>query len=131
MIRYSTDKPVDIEQVIHLYKTSFIELKRPVEDKDKMQALIEHANVVISAWDNSTLVGLCRGFSDFNFVTYISDLAVLNNYQNQGIGKELLAKVREFTDHSTRLVLLSNVSANAYYDKLGFSRHDRAWVLDS
>ena len=131
MIRYSTDKPVDIEQVIHLYQTSFLELKRPVEDKDKMQALIEHANVVISAWDNSTLVGLCRGFSDFNFVTYISDLAVLKDYQNQGIGKELLAKVKDFTDHSTRLVLLSNVGANAYYDKLGFSRHDRAWVLDS
>ena len=131
MIRYSTNKPVDIEQVIHLYKQSFIELKRPVEDKDKMQALIEHANVVISAWDNSTLVGLCRGFSDFNFVTYISDLAVLKEYQNQGIGKELLAKVKDFTDHSTRLVLLSNVSANTYYEKLGFSRHDRAWVLDS
>ena len=130
MIRYSTNKPVDIEQVIHLYKQSFIELKRPVEDKDKMQALIEHANVVISAWDNSTLVGLCRGFSDFNFVTYISDLAVLKDYQNQGIGKKLLAKVKDFTDHSTRLVLLSNVSANTYYEKLGFSRHDRAWVLD-
>ena len=130
MIHYTTEKSVDIEQVIHLYKQSFIELKRPVEDKLKMEALIDHANVIITAWDNKTLVGICRGFSDFNFVTYISDLAVLKDYQNQGIGKELLAKVKDFTDHSTRLVLLSNVSANTYYEKLGFSRHDRAWVLD-
>ena len=130
MIHYTTEKSVDIEQVIHLYKQSFIELKRPVEDKLKMEALIDHANVIITAWDNKTLVGICRGFSDFNFVTYISDLAVLKDYQTQGIGKELLAKVKDFTDHSTRLVLLSNVSANTYYEKLGFSRHDRAWVLD-
>ena len=131
MIHYTTEKSVDIEQVIHLYKQSFIELKRPIENKHKMQSLIDHANVVISAWDDTTLVGICRGFSDFNFVTYISDLAVLKEYQNQGIGKELLGKVRAFTDHSTRLVLLSNVSANTYYENLGFSRHDRAWVLDS
>lgn len=130
MIHYTAEKSVDIEQIIHLYKQSFIELKRPVEDKLKMQALIDHANVFITAWDDTTLVGICRGFSDFNFVTYISDLAVLKDYQNQGTGKELIAKVKEFTEYSTRLVLLSNVSANTYYEKLGFTRHDRAWVLD-
>ena len=130
MIHYTAEKSVDIEQIIHLYKQSFIELKRPVEDKFKMQALIDHANVFITAWDDTTLVGICRGFSDFNFVTYVSDLAVLKDYQNQGIGKELIAKVKEFTEYSTRLVLLSNVSANTYYEKLGFTRHDRAWVLD-
>ena len=130
MIHYTAEKSVDIEQIIHLYKQSFIELKRPVEDKFKMQALIDHANVFITAWDDTTLVGICRGFSDFNFVTYVSDLAVLKDYQNQGIGKELIAKVKEFTEYSTRLVLLSNVSANTYYEKLRFTRHDRAWVLD-
>tara|TARA_A100001015_G_scaffold70737_1_gene78341 strand:+ start:1006 stop:1404 length:399 start_codon:yes stop_codon:yes gene_type:complete len=129
MIHFTTDKSVDLDLIIDLYEESFIEIKRPTSSKDEMKSLFEHANLVVCAWDNSKLIGICRGFTDFSFVTYIADLAVTEKYRNKGIGKSLLDYAFNYSEKSKRLVLLSNESANSYYKKLGFEKHNRAWIL--
>ena len=129
MVSYSTDKNIDLDQLITLYKNSFTEIPRPVDSKSKIQDLLTHSNLIISAWNDKNLIGICRGFTDFNFVTYISDLAVARPYQKKGIGKELLNQAKLYSKDSKRLVLLSSVAANSYYKKIGFESHERAWLL--
>nr|WP_234898228.1 GNAT family N-acetyltransferase [Aeromonas veronii] len=52
--------------------------------------MLDHANLLITAWQGETLVGVARSVTDFHFCCYLSDLAVTESVQGQGIGKALI-----------------------------------------
>jgi predicted N-acetyltransferase YhbS len=74
-------------------------------------------------------VGIARTLTDFLYVGYLADLAVRASHQRQGIGVELIRKTRERMGPRSMLVLLSAPKAVGYYPRLGFKRHESAWVL--
>ena len=69
-----------------------------------------------------------HAFDDEFFGTK-SDLAVDLKYQRHGIGKELIRRTQAELGPETSLILLSAPAAIDYYPKLGFVRHESAWVL--
>ena len=91
--------------------------------------MLRHANLVVTAWDEDLLVGIARTLSDFAYVGYLADLAVRASHQRQGIGTALIQKTREQMGSRSMLVLLSAPKAVAYYPKIGFIRHESAWIL--
>lgn len=125
--RYGNDLILD--QVIDLYRDSTLGERRPIEDRDTMEAMLRHANLVVTAWDAERLVGLSRTLTDFAYVGYLSDLAVAVAYQGRGIGTELMARTQARMGPRSMLVLLAAPKAVDYYPKVGFKRHDSAWVL--
>ena len=104
---------------------------RPTTDLSLLKKMLEHANLVISCWKDSQLIGVCRAFSDFSYVTYVSDLAIHADYQNKGIGRSLLDHTKKESGLGVKIVLLSAPSANSYYEKLNFISHPRAWVHEN
>ncbi len=50
---------------------------------------------MIGAYADNRLVGIARGLTDFSYCCYLSDLAVAKAYQDRGIGRELIARVKE------------------------------------
>lgn len=130
-ITYSTDAPVDVLQVIDLYNRSTLGERRPVDKPDVFQGMIDNASIFVTAWDDKKLVGIARSLSDFVYVTYLSDLAVDESYQHQGIGKQLIAFTQAQTSPACMMVLLAAPKANDYYPKLGFSPNPRGWMLKS
>jgi GNAT superfamily N-acetyltransferase len=130
MIEYRTGKSgLDLDAVIELYDASTLGERRPVHDRARMAAMLEHANLVVTAWERDLLVGISRSFSDFAYVTYLSDLAVRASHQRCGIGRELIRITRRESGPRTYIVLLAAPKAVDYYPRIGFSRHDSAWVL--
>jgi GNAT superfamily N-acetyltransferase len=125
--RYGND--LDLDQVIDLYRDSTLGERRPTDDRAIVDAMLRHANLVVAAWDGDRLVGLSRTLTDFAYVGYLSDLAVALSHQGQGIGTELMARTRARMGPRSMLVLLAAPKAVDYYPKLGFKRHDSAWVL--
>ncbi len=130
-IEYRTDAALDVDQVIALYKSSTLGARRPVDKPDVFQGMITNANIVITAWDKEKLVGIARALSDLVYVTYLADLVVHENYQQQGIGKQLIDLTQAQAAPDCMLVLLSAPQANDYYPKLGFTHNPRAWMLKS
>lgn len=130
-IEYRTDAALDVDQVIALYKSSTLGARRPVDKPDVFQGMIANANIVITAWDKEKLVGIARALSDLVYVTYLADLVVHENYQQQGIGKQLIDLTQAQAAPDCMLVLLSAPHANDYYPKLGFTHNPRAWMLKS
>lgn len=130
MIRYKVGNDLDIDAVIELYQASTLGKRRPIDNRDRMAKMIQNANLVITAWDDDLMVGISRAFSDFSFVTYLSDLAVRKSYQKQGIGKELIRITQTQSGTESHLVLLAAPAAEKYYPKIGFTHHPQAWLLN-
>jgi ribosomal protein S18 acetylase RimI-like enzyme len=130
-IAYRVGKELVVEQVIELYKKSTLGERRPTESREIFGDMIGNADLIISAWDGAQLVGISRTLTDFSYVAYLADLAVHIDYQRKGIGKELIRKTRAELKDSCFITLLAAPLADKYYEKIGFARNPRAWVLNS
>ena len=130
-ITYSTDASLNVAQVIALYNRSILGERRPVNKPAVFQGMIDNASILVTAWDDTKLVGIARSLSDFIYITYLADLVVDEDYQQQGIGKQLIALTQAQTSPDCMMVLLATPSANDYYPKLGFTHNPRAWMLKS
>ncbi|MGW8066633.1 GNAT family N-acetyltransferase [Streptomyces ziwulingensis] len=129
-IERAEGKDLDLDEVLALYRSSGLGERRPVEDRDRMGAMLTGANLVLAARDDDgTLIGIARSVSDFSYVTYLSDIAVTGRLQRSGIGRALIDATRKEAP-TAKIVLLSAPAATAYYPHIGFTRHDSAWVLN-
>ena len=128
MIEYRVGNRLDLDEVIELYRTSTLGERRPMEDRERMGRMVANANLVVTAWDGALLVGISRAFSDFAYATYLSDLAVRESHQRQGIGKELMRRTQAEAPEAN-LILLAAPKAVEYYPHVGFTRHESAWML--
>lgn len=53
------------------------DVRWPVNDPDRLAAMLVHANLVVTARDRTgQLVGVARSLSDFSYCCYLSDLCV-------------------------------------------------------
>jgi GNAT superfamily N-acetyltransferase len=129
MIRYKTGNDLDLDALIELYRASTLGERRPVDDRERMAAMLRHANLIVTAWDGDLLVGVSRALSDFSFVTYLSDLAVLASHQKKCIGKELMRRTQALAGKHAKLILLAAPAAEQYYPHVGFTHHPQAWML--
>jgi ribosomal protein S18 acetylase RimI-like enzyme len=129
MIEYRRGNQLNLERVIQLYRDSTLGERRPVDEPERMARMLEHANLVITAWDGEELVGISRSLSDFAFCTYCSDLAVHVDYQRRGIGKELLRRTQAAGQPAT-LLLFAAPNAVEYYPHIGFEAGS-GWMLAS
>jgi predicted N-acetyltransferase YhbS len=93
-----------------------------------LQAMLDHADILWTAWDGATLVGVARALTDFSYACYLSDLAVAKAQQAQGIGKTLIDHLAQQIGPEVSLVLLAAPSALDYYPKVGFNKAENAFI---
>ncbi len=84
---------------------------------------------LITARNNNILIGVARSLTDYMYCTYLSDLAVDQAYQKQGIGKELIRKIKLETPKA-KLILLSAPKAVGYYPKIGMKQWENCYCID-
>lgn len=129
MINYSSEQKITVEQFIQILKDSTLGERRPIQDIKRMSTMLEKADILITAWDGDKLVGISRAISDFAYCTYVSDLAVHQQYQRKGIGKKLLDKTRIKSGGRGSFLLLAAPKAHDYYPKIGFTLSNRCYLL--
>lgn len=127
-IRYSLSEKIDVGQFIDILRRSTLSERRPVDNTDKMQKMVDNGNIIATAWDDAKLVGIARSITDFAFCCYLSDLAVDAEYQRQGIGKQLIEITRKQIDDDIPLFLFAAPKAETYYPKVGF-QSKTAWII--
>lgn len=129
MIQYRDDTHISAEQAIDLYIRSSLGERRPIHNKETFEAMLKNANLIITAWDGEKLVGISRTLTDIAYVAYLADLAVDQDYQRAGIGKQLIAETQSRLGPDCMIVLLAAPKANEYYGHIGFEHNPRAWTL--
>ena len=128
-LRYETFGKISADEFIDLLKRSTLAERRPVDDHECIEAMLRHADLVCTAWDGATLVGVARSVTDFAYCCYLSDLAVDESYQKKGIGKELIRLTASKLGNNAKIILLAAPKAAAYYPRVGFDQHPSAWIL--
>ncbi|MFB6774985.1 GNAT family N-acetyltransferase [Streptomyces sp. NPDC048232] len=121
---------LDLDHVLAVYRESGLGERRPVDDRQRMADMVRHANLVVVARDDDgRLIGIARSVSDFSYVTYLSDIAVVRAHQGTGIGRALIDATRKEAP-TAKIVLLSAPAASEYYPHIGFTAHNSAWLLN-
>ncbi len=128
---FLVNHPITTAQFAALLAQTSLGARRPLDHPATLQGMLDNANLLITAWQGEILVGVARSVTDFHFCCYLSDLAVAESVQGQGIGKALIRETFLQLQPGCKLILLAAPQAVAYYPKLGFSQHPSAWVMSS
>lgn len=129
MLTYSTEARVTVAQFREVLSRCSLGARRPLEDEACLSGMLEHANLIATCWEGDQLVGIARSVTDFHYCCYLSDLAVDEAYQKQGIGRKLIDLTQSKLGPRATLILLSAPAAVEYYPHIGMEQHPSAWVL--
>jgi ribosomal protein S18 acetylase RimI-like enzyme len=127
VITYKINTKIEPHQLAGIFQSSGI--KRPVEDLNRLKMMLDNSTLLVTAWDGEKLVGVARALTDKSYCCYLSDLAVDKEYQNKGIGHELVDEVQKQIGDECNLVLLAAPESIEYYPKIGFDKCGHAFYV--
>lgn len=103
---------------------------RPVKDPARLRALLDGANMVVTArldTPGRPLVGVVRGLSDGAWCCYLSEVAVMPSAQKLGVGRGLMDETRRHVGPRVAVILASMPEACGFYERIGMERIDHAF----
>jgi ribosomal protein S18 acetylase RimI-like enzyme len=130
MIKYQIENDLNLTDFRKVLFSSTLAERRPINDSTRLEKMLRGANLIITARENDNIIGVARSLSDFTFCTYLSDIAVDKNYQKQGIGRELIKRIK-IASGDARVILISAPKAIGYYPNIGMKRHEYCYYIDS
>ena len=118
------------EDFIDVLRRSGLAERRPVDDPERIRQMVEGADLTITARDGLKLVGVARSLTDFASCCYLADLAVDRDYQNRGIGRELIRRTREAAGgDAVSLILVAEPDATGFVAKAGMEPIDNGFIM--
>jgi predicted N-acetyltransferase YhbS len=129
-IHYVIEPDLSVDEFVDVLRRSTLAERRPVNDLATMAGMLAHADVIVTARsEDRLLVGISRAITDFNYCTYLSDLAVDVAFQRRGIGGELIRQTHAAAGLNTSLILLAAPKAESYYPHIGMLAHNSCWHI--
>lgn len=97
---------------------------------ERLKKALDNSETVFTAWDGEKLVGLVNAIDDSELTAYVHYLCVNPEHQGQGIGKNLLQRVKEKYKNFLYIILIAeNEELVKYYSKNGFEYVDGRYVF--
>jgi len=128
-IAYAIEPDLSADEFIDVLQKTSLGERRPVDDRPRIDGMLRQADLIVTARHNGQLVGVSRALTDFQFCTYLSDLAVDESYQRQGIGRRLIQETHQAAGPRTMLIMISAPQAVTYYPHIGLEQHPSCWVV--
>ncbi len=130
-IAYTIEPNLSVDEFADVLGRSTLAERRPMAKRERLSRMIKNADIVVTARDSEgLLVGIARAVSDFSFCTFLSDLAVDEAFQGQGIGRELVAQTHKAAGYETSLVLHAAPAAEKFYSHIGMEAYDNCWRIE-
>ncbi len=115
MIRYNTKRRIGIKKLDPFFKG----WKSPPSKRVRSQ-ILKNSDLVVTAWENKKLVGFLAAISDGAMHAFITLLEVLEPYQGQGIGSNLMKMALAHYRGYYSVALNTDPDKKRFYEKLGF-----------
>jgi predicted N-acetyltransferase YhbS len=126
---YSIEPELTVDEFLEVLERSTLAERRPVNEPETIRGMLRNADLIVTARIAGRLVGVSRAITDFSYCVYVADLAVVEDHQRQGIGRELIRRTHEAAGSGTMLVLLAAPKARTYYPRVGMTQHDSCWII--
>lgn len=119
-IRYLVDAIPSRDMLHALYLDA--RWTRYTDNMNESMRGIKQSARVVTAWDDTALVGMCRAITDGYTIVYMQDILVLGTYRRRGIGRELLKRLLLPYKDIRQTVLLCDDTpqTRAFYRACGF-----------
>ena len=118
MIRYQTGKEnVNWEEVAGVLKRSGLSEHTPKEQ----EIVFRNSFATLFVYDGDRIVGVARAISDGLFQAAIYNVALDEDYQGKGIGREMIERLLEQLK-GQNVILYTHPQTVLMYEKFGFRR---------
>jgi GNAT superfamily N-acetyltransferase len=128
-VTYQLEPDLSAGEFLDVLRRSTLAERRPIDDQKRIGRMLEHADIIYTARAEGLLVGVSRAITDYSYCTYLSDLAVDEAWQGQGIGRTLIGLTRDAGGAEAMLVLLAAPKSRSYYPHIGMQAHDSCWIM--
>lgn len=128
MIKYRKGYDIDYIRLVELFTEAGWEDK--TTDYKRLFAMVENSTLVVTAWDFDYMVGFARLTCDEAYNGQINNVVVDNEYQNRGIGKELIRQILSYNPRITYLLRADRTNED-FYLSLGFEPAEHALIYKS
>lgn len=120
-IKYTFDKCFMQDDVVDLFLSiNWVSGEFPT----RLYKALLNSSTVVTAWDNSKLVGLARAIDDSEMTAYVHYVLVRKEYERQGIASNMMKMIlNKYKNYVYVKVIPANDGAVKFYDKLGFKKH--------
>lgn len=82
-IAYQAEPQLKASDFQKLLISSTLGERRPVGDLKRLEKMLLHADLILTARKDGELIGIARSISDESYCTYLSDLAVHIDFQSR------------------------------------------------
>jgi ribosomal protein S18 acetylase RimI-like enzyme len=116
---------VDWDELSALYIAAGMGNKAPAD----IRTAFTNSMFKCFVYDAGKLIAVGRALADGFDASYICDIAVHPDYQGQGIGKQIVLKLVEFSKNHRKIILYAAPGKESFYLKLGFKRMATAMAI--
>ena len=127
MISYSDSHDINPQQLLALFEQADWAQGRNLNETKRMLA---ETDVIISAWDDTNLVGFGRVLTDYVYRASIWDVIVDVGYQDRDIGKGVVQRILTHASLArVELFWLCTRRYQGFYASLGFSDKEQTGMV--
>jgi ribosomal protein S18 acetylase RimI-like enzyme len=116
---------VDWSELSALYRVAPLGDKAPAD----LELVFGNSMFRVLAFDGDVLVGAGRALGGGRDCAYLCDIAVLPDYQGQGVGNEIVARLLRLTSGHRKIILYAAPGKEAFYQRFGFRRMKTAMAI--
>lgn len=126
-IIYADTKKYTIKDIQELFQSvGWLSANYP----ERLKKALDNSETVFLAWDDQKSVGVVNAIDDSELTAYVHYLCVNPKYQGQGIGKNLLQRIKEkYKDYLYIILIAENEALVKYYSQNGFEYVDGRYVF--
>ena len=122
-LAYSTDS-VNWTELAEVYRLAPL----GTYDPERLQRAYEESQVCCFAYSGPQLIAAGRALSDGEYFAFICDVAILPEFQRQGIGTRIVNVLSE-RSAAEKVLLACVIGQEGFYRKLGFLKHKSVMAL--
>lgn len=122
---FHNQSETDWIQLSELYRLAPLGEKNPIDLKE----IFSNSRFKCFIYDDSHLIGAGRALADGKDCSYICDIAVHPDYQNTGLGKQIVKTLVDDSAGYKKIILYSNPGIEGFYEKMGFKQMKTAMAI--
>ncbi len=118
-VEISMDGQIQTDEVLEIYEANdWSSASKPIE----LMAALRNSHSLVTARSKGKLVGIGNAISDGHLVVYFPHMLVHPLFQNQGVGRQMMAVMLHKYAGFHQQMLVADGKAIEFYESLGFVR---------